>query len=70
MKTFINKLNDMICSRCSDSNYCHHKGPINNFNLIKIINNSFYNNYFNNINMDSSILLLVVIFIILLIIII
>lgn len=50
MDLFLNKMSDLICSRCSQSAYTHHKGDINYFLIPnKNINLDFYNNYFNDI---------------------
>ena len=50
MDLFLNKMTDLICSRCSNSKYTHHKGNINNFLIPnKNLNLNFYNNYFNDI---------------------
>lgn len=46
---FLDLFIDMICSRCSYSHYVHHEGKINNFLMPKIkLDNSFFENYFND----------------------
>lgn len=50
MDLFLNEMTNLICSRCSNSNYVHHKGSINKFLIpSKNINLNFYNNYFNDL---------------------
>ena len=50
MNLFLNKMTDLICSRCSNSDYNHHQGNINKFLIPnKNISLNFYNNYFNDI---------------------
>lgn len=50
MRLFLNKIINLICSRCSNTDYTHHKGLINKFLIpSKNISLEFYNNYFNDV---------------------